>query len=132
MKLLRLTESDLMSTKTIKSAFKIYLSNTCDRLQDRRLHLFSYLSPCHLSSVSFLTVSSISFWSYTFFSMMLLPNFIQALHTDRTIYTKNNLLVHCDDIFDGFFKLFFRYHTVWMGYILLLFLKTTSCPFIIL
>ena len=53
MKLLRLTESDSWSTKTIKSAFKIYLSNTCNQLQDPRLHLFSYLSSCHLSSLYF-------------------------------------------------------------------------------
>ena len=52
-----------------------------------------------------------------FINGLLLSKFIQARHTGGGIWTKNNLLVLCDGVFDGFFKLFFCFHAVSTGYI---------------
>ena len=39
--------------------------------------------------------------THFFINKSLLPKFIQALHTDKTISTKNNPLVPCDGVLNG-------------------------------
>ena len=74
--------------------------------------------------------------THFFINKSLLPKFIQALHTDKTISTKNNLLVPCDGVLNGilFFQAFllFSYSFDGVYSTLLLFLTTTSSSFIIL
>ena len=48
---------------------------------------------------------------------LLLSKFIQICHTDGGIWTKNNLLIQFDGVFDSFFKLFPRFHTVSTRYV---------------
>ena len=48
---------------------------------------------------------------------LLLPNFIQTRHTGGGILTKNNFLVPCDGVFDGFFKPFLCFNAFSTGYI---------------
>ena len=81
MKLLRPTTYHFMVHKDYKNRFKICLSSMWNHLQDPTPHLFSYqcvtiiVSPSITmffwspSQASFLIESSISFWSYIFWSM---------------------------------------------------------------
>ena len=48
---------------------------------------------------------------------LLLSKFIYSRHTDRGMWTKNNLFVPCDGIFDCFFKLFLCFHRISAWYI---------------
>ena len=48
---------------------------------------------------------------------LMLSKFIQARYTSGTICTKNNILIPCDGIFDGFLKLFPSFHAVSTGHI---------------
>ena len=54
---------------------------------------------------------------YFLINDLLLSKFIQARCTRGGIWTKNNLLVLCDGVFDGFFKLFLCFHSVLTRYI---------------
>ena len=63
---------------------------------------------------------------------LLSSKFIHACHTDRGTWTKNNLLVPCDSVLDGFFKLFLCFHSFDRVYSTFLqVLTVTSCSFII-
>ena len=63
---------------------------------------------------------------------LLSSKFIHACHTDRGNWTKNNLLVPCDSVLDGFFKLFLCFHSFDRVYSTFLqVLTVTSCSFII-
>ena len=70
---------------------------------------------------------------YLLIDDLLLWKFIQARHASGGIWTKNNLLVPCDGVFDGFFKLFLCFHTVLMGVYstFLQVLTVMSCTFFI-
>ena len=48
---------------------------------------------------------------------LLLSKLLQTRHTGRGIWTKNNLFILCDSVFDGFFKLFLCFHTISKWYI---------------
>ena len=54
---------------------------------------------------------------YFLINDLLLSKFIQACCTRGGIWTKDNLLVLCDGVFDGFFKLFPCFHSVLKRYI---------------
>ena len=121
----------LWSTRTIKSAFKICLSNTCNQLQDPSPHVFSHLWSCrhpslyfseaHPKQASFLYHPS-AFGHKIFYQWLAASEFHPSTsYRYRAISTKNNLLVLCDIVFDGFFKLFFCFHAVSTGYIQLLY-----------
>ena len=94
--------------------------------QDPTPQLFSYQSLCHHPSRYFfeappMQVSSLYIHQpliiHFLINDLLLSKFIQARHTDGGIRAKNNLFVHCDGVFDGFFKLFLCFHTVSTRYI---------------
>ena len=54
---------------------------------------------------------------YFLINDLLLLKLLETRQTDGGIQTKNNRLVHCDGVFDGFFKLFLCFHTISAWYI---------------
>ena len=99
------------------------LQSRC-KVQDPAPHLSFYQSSCHHPSQYFFELSSVrgsssclpSLFDHTVFDL-LLSKFIKIRHTDGAIWTKDNLLVPFDGVFDGFIKLFFCFHTVSTWYI---------------
>ena len=126
MKLLHPMTCNFMVYKDYKNQLKICISSMWNQLQDPTPHLSSYRSSCHHSSQYFLEVPPMRVSSsyhpltldHTFLTNdLLLSKFIQVCHTGGGMRAKSNLLVLCDDVLDGFFKLFLCFHTISMWYI---------------
>ena len=106
-----------------KNQLKICLSSMWHQLQDPTPHLSSYDLCVTIHQNIFLKSLPCEFPHRIFHQSLiicflindlLLSKFIQTCHTGRCIWTKNNLFVSCDGLFDGFFKLFLCFHT-WRG-----------------
>ena len=115
----------LWSTKIIKSTFKIFLP-ICEinfRVQHLSYSLIYHRVTIHhdifLKPVLSEFPHRIIHQSLVHFFIpnLLFSKFIKAGHADEGIWAKNNLLVLCDVVFDGFFTLFICFHSVSMGYI---------------
>ena len=126
MELLHPKACDFMVCKDYKNCFKICVSNMPNQPQDSTPHRFfidhsvtihhniSLKSlPCEFPHRIFHQLLIIHF----LINDLLLSKFIQTSHTGGGISTKNNLFVPFDGVFDGFFKLFFCFHTVLTWYI---------------
>ena len=89
---------------------------TCPIINHRTTFHHNAFLKCVLCE--FLIVSAISLWSYTCWSMICcLQSSSRHIHTGGCIWTKNNLLIPFDGVFDSFFKLFPCFHTISTGYI---------------
>ena len=126
MNLLHPTVCDFMVHKDYKNRPKIYLSSMLNQLQDSTPHLSSYQSLYHHPSLYFfevppMRVSSLylpSAFDHILFGQWLAVSEVHpGMPYSRDIWTKNNLLIHCDSVFDGLFKLFFCFHAVSTWYI---------------
>ena len=100
----------LWSIKTVKNRFKIYLSSMWNQLQDPTPHQFFIDNRVTIYHDIFLKsllceVPHRIFHQLLIMHMLinglLLWNFIQTRHTAGGIPTKNNLLVHCDSVFEA-------------------------------
>ena len=126
MKLLRLAACDFMVYKSYKISLK-FVVPMCG-INFKTQHLTSLLInhcvtihpdiflkslPCENPHRIIHQLLSI----YFLINDLILSNFIQTHHKDKGIWAKNNLLVLCDGVFDGFFKLFLCFHAVLTGYI---------------
>ena len=119
MKLLLSTAYDFIVCKDYKNRSKTYPFSMSNQLRIQHLtcslvnHIFLKSLPCEFSHRIFHKLLII----HLLVNYLLLSKFILACHLDGGIWTKNNLLIHCDGVFDSLFKLCFCFHTVSTGYI---------------